>query len=411
MRNEIKILIAAIVVIIIVLVGAFALGGNKSEQASITPTPVAVTATPTPTPVPIGGGQGGAATPTAVVSAAPSVTPVPTVTPNPSPESGVKQTEFGYWITYPPLGPETWSSPHAAPDQGVPNNTVFFNPTSASLTVDYLNDDQSDYRVNATLYRLGDLNGSTTVHVHVDTSDNVWEDSLGTWYDLYLNGDYNHYLGVPDFTVTFAPHVSSMKITIVDEGLDQRNVVEGVNAMAASNLGDLKLTITGVDGGYTYGYNDQYTLNFVSAHSEPDHKVTFDSQGGYVDAPFADTSLKATANTIDWDYSDSISSVTDDGTWAYIHIPLHRYTDNNVPYTTGDQVVHVYVEGDQPFQDNAVITQPHFSEGSSTADLIVKLPVSDMQDDSGEISFYIEQGDYLIQPYPGFDLDLNENMG
>lgn len=58
-----------------------------------TPTPMA---TPGPTPVP-------------------AVAPKLTATPAPTAESGVKLTEFGYWVTYPQLGEQTWSTPTLAP--------------------------------------------------------------------------------------------------------------------------------------------------------------------------------------------------------------------------------------------------------------------------------------------------------
>ncbi len=103
MGNEYKILIGAIIVILIVLVGAFALSGSNNQQPTVTLTAPPVTVTPTAVP-----GNEDGTTPSATPTAMPTTMPAPT--PSPEPESGVKLTEFGYWITYPPLGPQYCST-------------------------------------------------------------------------------------------------------------------------------------------------------------------------------------------------------------------------------------------------------------------------------------------------------------
>ena len=283
MRNEIKILIAAIVVIIIVLVGAFALGGNKSTQASVTPTPVAVTATPTPTPVPVGTGQGEAATPTAVVSAVPTITPAPTITPNPSPESGVKQTEFGYWITYPPLGPETWSSPHPMPASGYENNTVFFDPTSADIKApEYIAAGSDEARgTPAVIHRYGDLSGTTTVGIHVIPDENmVYDDSLEGHYYIPVVS-YMTQISDSYYQVTFNPGVSERTVYIDAYGIYDHTVEPGaLDAGDSPFMGSVKLDIVEVDDGYKIGSNHQFTLTV--ANNPDQNTVYFEDNEGYL---------------------------------------------------------------------------------------------------------------------------------
>ncbi len=266
MDNNQKILVAGIIIILIILVGAFALSGSNNATPTITPTATPVI-TVTPTPIPSSGSTGASTpTPTAVVSATP--TPTPSVTATPVPDSGVKQTEFGYWITYPPLGPENWSAPNPQVNAGLPNNTVYFSPTSASVNVGYSSPD-ADYAstADATIYRNGDLTGTTNVIVHMVPDGNVWFDDesddalianpFGTWYDLSDNAQI---INQTYFSVTFAPGESSQDITIYLYGLQYLHPLS-VNTMAESSLGSVKMTIVGVDDGYTYGYNNQYTLN------------------------------------------------------------------------------------------------------------------------------------------------------
>jgi hypothetical protein len=131
MKNEYKVLIAAIVVILIVLVGAYALGGfNGPSMVSPTATP---TPQPTPEPTPM---------PTAVPSAtvdATSATPAPTPTGN----GDIIQTEYGYVVTKATLGPQNWTNPTPKPTLPTPvlvspaNGTRFNNvpaPRTPTLT-------------------------------------------------------------------------------------------------------------------------------------------------------------------------------------------------------------------------------------------------------------------------------------
>jgi hypothetical protein len=135
MKNEYKILIAAIVVILILLGGAYALSGSKGPQATATPT-AQPTSTPTPTPTPIasgtGGSTGGASNP--APTTAPTITPTPTIVPSPTPSSGVELTQFGYWITYPPLKPENWSIYTPPNSNGAgPTPTPTITPTNSGV--------------------------------------------------------------------------------------------------------------------------------------------------------------------------------------------------------------------------------------------------------------------------------------
>lgn len=85
MKNDLELLIGAVVVLLIILVGAFALSGSNNNGPAATPTVM----------------------PTPMLMATSSITATP-LQPSPTPESGVKKTEYGYWITYPTLGPEKW---------------------------------------------------------------------------------------------------------------------------------------------------------------------------------------------------------------------------------------------------------------------------------------------------------------
>jgi hypothetical protein len=354
MKNEYKILIAALVIILIVVIGAFALGGSNGPQTTVTPT-AQPTNTPTPTPTPLapgtGGSSGGASNITPTPTIAPTATPTPTIVPSPTPTSGVELTQFGYWITYPPLKPENWSTnPPPQVNPGIPNNTVYFSPTSASQNIGYIRDESYGYYVNATIYRNGDLNSSTTVNVHVDSSNNVREDSLGpygSWYDLYLNGNFSDLLDVPDFSVTFAPGVSSMNITIADEGLD--NWETSFQAMDTSYLGYIKMTITGVDDGYTYGYNDQYalTLNSITPNTPT---VQFNTANAWLYNESGCQIEQRNGNT----YNISVVLTRSDTSGSYT--PQVEITNTNVTYDDG-----LYLLDPVPFQDGQTTTKVYIS--------------------------------------------------
>jgi hypothetical protein len=357
MRNDVKIVLAILVVLLIILVGAFALSGSKGPQATVTPTAQPTNAlTPTPTPIAsgTGGSSGGASNPTPT----PTITPTaaPTVAPSPTPSSGVEQTQFGYWITYPPLKPENWSTnPPPQVNQGIPNNTVYFSPTSASQDIGYVMVESYGYYVNATIYRNGDLNSSTTANVHVDTSDNVWEDSIGSWYDLFLNGNFSDFLDVPDFSVTFAPGVSSMNITIADEGLDNWDSDDSVQAIDTSYFGYIKMTITGVDDGYTYGYNSQYTLTLNAPSVTP--------------TPTATPSQLSTVQFASPSGTFITGPINDTGAPYYFNITMVRTTEDLSYHQIS--ITGYGGPGDNWSQSYLDFYGPTFNAGSSTTNLTV----------------------------------------
>jgi hypothetical protein len=85
------------------------------------------------------------------------------------PTSGVELTQFGYWITYPPLGPENWSN-NPPPSQVTPQPTTQQTPVvqfkynsgylnnysySDSSPMDYswLDGSQEEVEINITLIR------------------------------------------------------------------------------------------------------------------------------------------------------------------------------------------------------------------------------------------------------------------
>lgn len=240
MKDEYKILIGAIIIVMIVLVGAYALSGTNSPQPAATPTPVPVTATPTATP-----GGGGETTPTASPTVAPTVAPTPV--PSPEPESGIKLTEFGYWITYPPLGPQTWSNPKPKQEW----NVVFFNRTSDRIPVAD-NHDARFFRQVA-VERVGDLGGTVNVTINSSHSENARERVYASDYRYGVIGDNLTYLGWHSYVLTFGPGVSEQILTIpldweADEGTSE---------------GFVALTIMGADGGYSVGHDREYMLNMA----------------------------------------------------------------------------------------------------------------------------------------------------
>ena len=254
------------------------------------------TNTPTPTPMPGGSGAGNetnSPTPT------PTVTPTATPSPTPEPESGVKLTEFGYWITYPPLGPENWST-NPPPNPGPQNNTVYFDPTSASITKSMVIPAIAVRPPDAAavIHRYGDLNG--TVHVVVSVSDN---DYMDNWQFSNVDNPAD----IWHANVTLGPGVDNVTIGI---WVTQRH--------AYSTPGMLKLTITGVDGGYNIGNSKDFTLTVKSQTY-----ITFDSTGDWITSSFISTS--------------STGFVDLGNGWHRVSIKVDRYGDtstslNNIAY-------------------------------------------------------------------------------
>jgi hypothetical protein len=247
MKDEYKILIGAIVVILIVLIGFMAFGSPGNPGPSVSPI-ASSTANPTATAVPGGeGGSGG--TPSATPTVVPTATPAPT--PTAEPESGVKLTEFGYWITYPPLGPETWST-NPPPDTNS-GNVVYFDPTSASATAGSGN----TFQGAAHLHRDGNLVGTVNVTLHVASDDYSAAEYTGTYTlsnVVYLTDGGGNFAG--DVVATFAPDVADVYIGI---GI-YPNPPESVEALQALAGGSLKLTITNVNGGFHAGDGKDFTL-------------------------------------------------------------------------------------------------------------------------------------------------------
>lgn len=193
MNDTTKLIIGAIVVLLIILVGAYALSnGSNQPAASATPTAAAsTTATPTPaasvTPVP-----SATVAPTATTSA----TATPTATPKPSGSSGVKLTEFGYYITYPPfsyneffanpsyMAPGATPTPSPSPSP-TPEGTVTFaynygtinwnhgDPWSTSEVV--LGEPVDGYLpIYIQLHRTGDTSNAYWTDIEVSASISEW---------------------------------------------------------------------------------------------------------------------------------------------------------------------------------------------------------------------------------------------
>lgn len=273
MRNEIKILIGAIIVIIIVLVGAYALSGSNTVQPSATPTVTPVTATPTSTPVPAGGGGGtGVGTPSPGTAPTVTATPTPTITPTPEPESGVKQTEFGYYITYPPLGPQNWST-NPPPQQGE-WNVVYFDPVSENLNIELyaggVEPANSGPTGTATVHRYGEMGGTVNVTIVATNSSNTWlvrPNYIPPYQYMYNVAGLNlTQVGDNTYMLRFDPGVSQQNVYIhvwdvYIQVWDYSVKSAGSQISVIPDGGFVKLTITDADGGYQKGAKDQYTLN------------------------------------------------------------------------------------------------------------------------------------------------------
>jgi hypothetical protein len=312
MKDEYKILIGAIIVILLVLIGFVVFSGSGNPGPTATPTAEPETATPTAVP----GGGGGE-----MPSATPTVTPVTTPVPSTEPESGVKLTEFGYWITYPPLGPQNWSNPQPRPEW----NVVFFNRTSDRIPVA----DNTDgyFHRQVAVERVGDMGGTVTVTINSSCSLNAHEGVYAFGYTYGIFSDDLTYLGGKSYNLTFGPGVSEQVIDIyldweVDEGMSD---------------GFVTLTIVGVDGGYSIGHDREYTLNMVDVPT-----VFFVYDGGGLWAIGDD----------DFDYDGGIYHVRDDGDTFNVTLPiacsyvpgtlLVTFYGNENNMTDGDYVLYPY---------------------------------------------------------------------
>jgi hypothetical protein len=313
MKNEIKILIAAIVVILILLVGAFALSGSNNPQPSATPT--AVPATATPTVVPAGGNTGGATNPTPAPTVAPTATPTPT--PTPEPASGVKQTEFGYWITYPPLDPQKWST---NPQPTAPLwNVTYFDPTTA--VINYNTKSRSiqtdgDYR-RSYIQRVGDLDGTVNVTFIMLASDNV-EIGGGKSTDVPEVSEYNYYAYIHDeygdmeylgdnvYTMTFGPGMERQYVCVHVEPIYAKGEVTTMTMPYAW----VQLYIVSADGGYGIYYPQRDFKVTVKDQQE----VYFNDDWG--DIWWTDTQIAYEGGFDDMDNSSPAK--------VYFTIPVYR---------------------------------------------------------------------------------------
>lgn len=249
MRNDLSILLAAIVVIIIVLAGAYALSGSSPAQPTATPTATAMpqaSATPVPT-----------SPATVTATAEPTATPVPTPTPTAEPDSGVRQTEFGYWTTYPTLGPQTWSSPRPA----TPGNVVYFNPTSQSITPEIRNFLFTP-SAEAIVHRDGDLNQTTSVLISIGGTENMFRPKSIDGVYVIPTGIGSMNVNLTDnqnetYTLVFDPDVSEQTIYI-EIFLLNPNAIDTLDG--SSFTGELNLTIVAADAPFTFGDGSEYSL-------------------------------------------------------------------------------------------------------------------------------------------------------
>ncbi len=166
--------------------------GSQNVPAQSTPTAQPLTtATPTPIPESTASPSVGASTPT----------PVPSIAPTSTPDSGIKQTEFGYYITYPPLGPEVWSN-----------------------------------------------NSPPIVHPVVTNPADVWAGVWDTdWNNMTLQVNGDHVFGIYDY----------MSGTI--DGYVSGNVLTGTWTQS-NGQGDISFTVsddgTSFSGNWRYGHSD-----------------------------------------------------------------------------------------------------------------------------------------------------------
>jgi hypothetical protein len=158
MKDTTKWILVAIVVLLILLVGAYALSNsNNTPTTNATVTPTA-TIVPTPTNV-----AGPSVTPTTTTTATTAPTnPTPTTTPTQSGSSGVKQTSYGYYITYPPFSDnEVHVNPNYVSGGSPTIDVVNFQNTATTLSrMGILVDDEPE-----ALIRTGDLTQPLDVNI------------------------------------------------------------------------------------------------------------------------------------------------------------------------------------------------------------------------------------------------------
>ncbi len=321
-------ILAAIIVLLIILVGAYALtNGNNTPATNATATPT-ITITPTATTV-----ASPSAAPSTAASATPAATtkPTPTATPTISGSSGVRQTEFGYYITYPPFSDnEVHVNPGYVATQG---DVVYFSPTSATITKYALYGAERTPDAVAVVHRSGNLSGIT--HVTILAAINDYIDDLG--FTNPVNGNL--------VSVSFAPGESEKTVGIYVYQEERY-----------SSAGQVTLTIINVDGVDSIGSNNVFTLTVNQPSVSPSPSsggVQFISNGG---------------NTQDQLYSDGSPlgwSVVDHSTPSFeVDIVLTRTS------TTGSLSPNVVISDTNMLSSDFYIEeQPTFTDGQATATL------------------------------------------
>jgi hypothetical protein len=288
----------------------------------------------------------------------------------------VELTQFGYWITYPPLKPENWST--NPPPQNTNSNVVYFSPASQTVTIPI---DESTSLVaeeipqgQAVVHRDGNLSGTTNVLISLGQSDNM------NFGDLDYSGEYyipigNEYGGVNanltendngTYTLCFDPGVSEQNISIFLWGIyDDDSIADSSSAPLFS--GTVSMTIIGVDSPFAIGTGNQYTLTVNSPTASPGSQgVQFISPGGYV----------GNKSYFDKSTMDTTSDPTYDGNnvpWWEANITLTRTS------TTGSlsPTVEISSTHEIPSGKIYISQQPTFADGQSTATVQVTYTLSD----------------------------------
>jgi hypothetical protein len=352
-------ILAAIIVILVILVGAYALtNGNNSPATNVTATPT-TTITPTATVL-----ASPTATPSTSATATPAASTKPTATPTLSGSNGVKLTDFGYYITYPPFSENQVNvNKGYVADQG---DVVYFSPTSSTIN-QYIDLDDAEDAPDAVavVHRSGNLSGTT--HVTIDVSDNDYIDDW-SFVNTVDESDYDH------ADVTFAPGESEKVIGIYVWAY-------GSN----SDVGQLTLKIAHVDGVDAIGSNDQYTLNVNIQTSDPSPSATptktvqFATSQGYLASHegctidhvdegngyniyYIDFDIKRTG-----DYSNVYTPVVDMTTNIPAEYKDTFYILDVDPFQVGHDTTTVHVEYSTSYLKNAELSDPYgdFSLSSS----------------------------------------------
>jgi hypothetical protein len=316
------------------------------------------------------------------------------------PESGVKLTEFGYWITYPPLDPQKWST-NPRPSKGE-SNVVYFNPVSANVQLPLYYEVGSSIEegpiATTSVKRMGEnLSYTTFVTINSTSSDNVHLDSLSTWYWVEGNNlsfvSYND--GVATWELRFDPGVESQEVYI-----DLGNIygyrpenVEPINGI--SFTGFVKLEIVDVDEPFTKGTQNTFTVNIDEAPY-----VQFDGyEGGLW------TNDGAVYNAGDFESVDASGDI------VYVTIPVVR-----VGSTDGalDVYFEWYVAGSNgdPLSGGVLAIQPFaFADGQDEGFLTVGIDKDVILNDDNwyYLAIFMEDSD-TYSGYDEFYIHINDGF-